>query len=141
MSSSRSVSSSSAGGGPRPRGGGPGEVVRFLAPRLPESQLSPSRRDPEIVAEQAYLDAVYDRLEAMRVSASSVADAYSDVRRGGTRQARLERDIAVETTHRRLAALDIGDTPLCFGRLDLTEGNRFYVGRLGVGDAAHTPPA
>ena len=81
--------------------------------------MSPSRRDPEVVAEQAYLDAVYDRLEAMRVSASSVADAYNDVRRGGTHQARLERDIAVETTHRRLAALDIGDTPLCFGRLDL----------------------
>jgi len=91
------------------------------------------------VAEQAYLDAVYERLEAMRVSASSVADAYNDVRRGGTHQARLERDIAVETTHRRLAALDIGDTPLCFGRLDLTEGSRFYVGRLGVDDAEHTP--
>ena len=101
--------------------------------------MSPSRRDPEILAEQAYLDAVYERLEAMRVSASSVADAYNDVRRGGTHQARLERDIAVETTHRRLAALDIGDTPLCFGRLDLIEGSRFYVGRLGVDDAEHTP--
>jgi DNA helicase IV len=101
--------------------------------------VSPSRRDPEIVAEQVYLDAVYDRLDAMRASASSVAAAYDDVRRGGTHQARLERDIAVETTHRRLAALDIGDTPLCFGRLDLVEGGRFYVGRLGVDDAEHTP--
>ncbi|MGZ6909202.1 MAG: HelD family protein, partial [Acidimicrobiia bacterium] len=101
--------------------------------------LSPSRRDPEIVAEQAYLDAVYERLEAMRTAASSVAAAYADVRRGGTHQARLERDIAVETTHRRLAALDIGDTPLCFGRLDLTDRGKFYVGRLGVDDAEHTP--
>ncbi len=101
--------------------------------------MSPSRQDPEIVAEQAYLDAVYDRLEAMKSSASSVAEAYADVRRGGTHQARLERDIAVDTTHRRLAALDIGDTPLCFGRLDLTDGGRFYVGRLGVDDAEHTP--
>lgn len=101
--------------------------------------MSPSRQDPEIVAEQAYLDAVYDRLEAMKTSASSVAEAYSDVRRGGTHQARLERDIAVETTHRRLAALDIGDTPLCFGRLDFAEDDRFYVGRLGVDDAEHTP--
>ena len=101
--------------------------------------MSPSRQDPEIVAEQAYLDAVYDRLEAMRSSASSVAEAYADVRRGGTHQARLERDIAVETTQRRLAALDIGETPLCFGRLDLDDGQRFYVGRLGVDDAEHTP--
>lgn len=101
--------------------------------------MSPSRQDPEIVAEQAYLDAVYERLEAMKTSASSVAAAYSDVRRGGTHQARLERDIAVETTHRRLAALDIGDTPLCFGRLDFAADDRFYVGRLGVDDAEHTP--
>lgn len=101
--------------------------------------MSPSRQDPEIVAEQAYLDAVYDRLEAMKTSASSVAEAYADVRRGGTHQARLERDIAVDTTHRRLAALDIGDTPLCFGRLDLIDDGRFYVGRLGVDDAEHTP--
>ncbi len=101
--------------------------------------MSPARQDPEIVAEQEYLDAVYDRLEAMREAAASVAEAYADVRAGGTHQARLERDIAVETTHRRLAALDIGDTPLCFGRLDLDDASRFYVGRLGVDDEEHTP--
>ncbi|MGZ6976884.1 MAG: helicase, partial [Acidimicrobiia bacterium] len=88
------------------------------------------RSDPEIVAEQAYLDAVYDRLDAMRESAERVAAVYGDVRQGGTHQARLERDIAVETTHRRLAALDIGDTPLCFGRIDRTDDSQFYVGRL-----------
>ena len=60
----------------------------------------------------------------MRESAERVAAAYEDVRAGGTHQARLERDIAVETTHRRLAALDIGDTPLCFGRIDWQDGDR-----------------
>ena len=40
-------------------------------------------------------------------------------RRGGTHQARLERDAAEDLTRRRLASLDIGDLPLCFGRLDL----------------------
>ncbi len=94
--------------------------------------------DPEIVAEQQYLDTVYERLDAMRLAASTVADAYGDVRRGGTHQARLERDIAVDHTQRRLAALEIGDTPLCFGRIDLDEGGRFYVGRLGVEDDEHT---
>ncbi|MGZ4799637.1 MAG: HelD family protein [Acidimicrobiia bacterium] len=97
------------------------------------------RSDPEIVAEQAYLDAVYDRLDAMRESAERVAAVYGDVRQGGTHQARLERDIAVETTHRRLAALDIGDTPLCFGRIDRTDDSQFYVGRLAVDDEDRTP--
>ncbi len=95
--------------------------------------------DPEVVAEQAYLDGVYERLDAMRRSAERVAEAFSDVRAGGTHQARLERDIAVETTHRRLAALDIGDAPLAFGRLDLRDGGRFYVGRLAVDDDDRTP--
>jgi DNA helicase IV len=95
--------------------------------------------DPEVVAEQAYLDGVYERLDAMRRSAERVAEAFSDVRAGGTHQARLERDIAVETTHRRLAALDIGDAPLTFGRLDLRDGSRFYVGRLAVDDEDRTP--
>jgi DNA helicase IV len=97
------------------------------------------RSDPEIAAEQAYLDAVYERLGAMRTAAESVAAAYGDVRAGGTHQARLERDIAVETTHRRLAALDIGDSPLCFGRIDWRDGDRFYVGRLAVDDEERTP--
>lgn len=97
------------------------------------------RSDPEIAAEQAYLDAVYDRLDAMRESAERVAAAFGDVRQGGTHQARLERDIAVETTHRRLAALDIGDTPLCFGRIDRVDDTQFYVGRLAVDDEDRTP--
>lgn len=95
--------------------------------------------NPEIAAEQVYLDAVYGRLEAMRQSASSVAEVYADVHQGGTHQARLERDIAVETTHRRLAALDIGDAPLCFGRIDGRDGDRFYVGRLAVDDEERSP--
>jgi DNA helicase IV len=97
------------------------------------------RLDPEVAAEQAYLDSVYDRLTAMRASAERVAAAYGDVRQGGTHQARLERDIAVETTHRRLAALDIGDAPLAFGRMDLVDDSTLYVGRLAVDDEDRTP--
>jgi DNA helicase IV len=96
-------------------------------------------RDPEIESEQAYLDAAYARLEAMRGAARQVRDAYADVRAGGTHQARLERDIAYDITQRRLADLDIGETPLCFGRLDLESGDPYYIGRLAVEDADHTP--
>ena len=52
---------------------------------------------------------------------SGCARAYADVRAGGTHQARLERDIAYDITQRRLADLDIGEAPLCFGRLDLED--------------------
>lgn len=95
--------------------------------------------DPEVAAEQAYVDGAYARLEAMREAAERVRAAYSDVRAGGTHQARLERDIAWDVTQRRLADLDIGDAPLVFGRLDLTDDQRWYVGRLAVEDDEHSP--
>lgn len=96
----------------------------------------------EIAFEQAYLDAAYARLDAMRQAASRVAETYAEVQRGGTHQARLERDVAITNTARRLAALDIGDAPLCFGRLDVgaeLEPGRYYVGRLAVDDEDHQP--
>ena len=102
-----------------------------------------SEPDPELVAEQRYVDRALARLDAMRGSASRVSEAYSEVQRGGTHQARLERDIAQDVTHRRLAALDIGDASLVFGRLDLQPGPdrepRLYVGRLAVDDVDRTP--
>ncbi len=95
--------------------------------------------DPELAAEQAYVTAAYARLEAMRAAAERVRTAYADVRAGGTHQARLERDIAWDVTQRRLADLEIGESPLVFGRLDLERGVRWYVGRLAVEDEGHTP--
>jgi DNA helicase IV len=119
------------------------------------------RVDAEIEAEQAYVDAAYARLEAMREAAERVREAYSDVRAGGTHQARLERDIAYEVTQRRLSELEIGDSPLVFGRLDLDpspvtplpserpaagvtplrspEAGPYYIGRFAVDDSHHTP--
>ena len=75
--------------------------------------------DPELAAEQRHIDAAYARLDAMRRAAERVAEGYTEVTRGGTHQARLEREAAEAYTRRRLAGLDIGDAPLCFGRLDL----------------------
>ena len=99
-------------------------------------------RDPELAAEQRYLDAAYARLDDMRRAAERVAEGYIDVQRGGTHQARLEREAAEAYTRRRLAALDIGDAPLCFGRLDLmppedadaVDVEPFYIGRMSVTD-------
>src|SRR5204862_3546512 len=98
----------------------------------------------EVAEEQAYVTRAYARLEAMRAAAERVRAAYADVRAGGTHQARLERDIAWDVTQRRLADLDIGEAPLVFGRLDMDrldreDGQSWYVGRLAVEDAEHTP--
>ncbi len=101
------------------------------------SDITP--RNAEIDAEQRYLDRAYARLDAMRDAARTVRDAYRDVRRGGTHQARLERDIAYDVTAKRLAVLEIGDAPLCFGRLDRDDATTLYIGRLGVDDEHYEP--
>ena len=98
-----------------------------------------SDEHPELSAEQRYVDAAYEWLDDMREAARGVARGYSEVGRGGTHQARLERDAAETVTRRRLAALDIGDLPLCFGRLDLDAGPTHYVGRVSVTDGEQTP--
>ena len=96
--------------------------------------------DPELAAEQRHIDAAYDRLETMRRAAEQVAGGYSDVQRGGTHQARLERDVAEAYTRRRLASFDIGDAPLSFGRLDMLPEATYksdgplYIGRISVND-------
>ena len=99
---------------------------------------------PELATEQAYIDAAYARLDAMRASAAAVAAGFAEVGAGGTHQARLERDVADSVTRRRLAALDIGDSALVFGRLDrnadLAPAERhFYIGRIAVNDEAQEP--
>jgi DNA helicase IV len=104
----------------------------------------PAPADPQVAEEQEYVTRAYARLEAMRAAAERVRAAYSDVRAGGTHQARLERDIAWDVTQRRLTDLEIGESPLIFGRLDMEreltgEQPRWYVGRLAVEDEQHTP--
>lgn len=93
----------------------------------------------ELAHEQDHIDRVYERLEAMRTEARRVAEAFTTGGAGGTHQARYERDVATEVTRRRLATLDIGAAPLCFGRIDRADGTRWYIGRVGVDDAEHAP--
>jgi DNA helicase IV len=109
---------------------------------------------PELASEQRHLDTAYARLDVMRRAAEQVAEGYTDVTRGGTHQARLEREAAEAYTRRRLANLDIGESPLCFGRLDLlptdpsdvnppdvnpSDTDPFYIGRISVTDDDLTP--
>ena len=60
--------------------------------------------------------------------------------RGGTTQARFEREAMLEATLARLTKLNIGDRSLVFGRIDPAgTGERFYIGRVGLWDADHDP--
>ncbi len=121
--------------------------LNWSVPKIHEGALltdsgpvSEPAADPELAAEQRHIDAAYDRLEAMRRAAEQVAGGYSDVQRGGTHQARLERDVAEAYTRRRLASFDIGDAPLSFGRLDMLPESTYksdgplYIGRISVND-------
>ena len=60
--------------------------------------------------------------------------------RGGTTQARFEREAMLGAALTRLTRLDIGDQSLVFGRIDpAATGERFYIGRVGLWDADHDP--
>ena len=98
------------------------------------------RSDPEIAAEQAYLDAVYDRLDAMR---DVGRERRGGLRRrapgrhppGPARTGHRGRDHPPpprRARHRRRAPLLRPDRPG-------DDGDRFYVGRLAVDDAERTP--
>jgi DNA helicase IV len=92
-----------------------------------------SRGSEEILHEQRYLDLLYKRLDALR---AHTEDQLSGVLRAGTgtQQARTERDTMATAGAGRIAQLDAAEEGLCFGRLDLVEGERRYVGRMGILD-------
>jgi DNA helicase IV len=54
----------------------------------------------------------------------------------GTPGARAERDAFVRLYSQRVRALQNVEQRLCFGRLDLVDGVRRYIGRIGISDEA-----
>ncbi|MBT5569559.1 MAG: AAA family ATPase [Acidimicrobiaceae bacterium] len=89
---------------------------------------------PELTAEQVYVDEAYACLEAARTRALELT-AMVEVGRGGTNQARFEREAIQESVSDRLDQLDMGDASLVFGRIDQEAdagGGRYYIGRVGV---------
>jgi DNA helicase IV len=75
---------------------------------------------------------LYEQLDAYR---NELLARLSDVRLSsaqGTHQWRSERDALARQYERRLNTLVIGDQPLYFGRLDLDDGARLHIGRVGI---------
>ncbi|MYW18056.1 AAA family ATPase [Streptomyces sp. SID2955] len=96
--------------------------------------------DDELRQEQEFIDGLYARVDVLRGEAEdSVADALAQGDK--PMQARLERDILVAERSGLLAALDAVDGSLCFGRIDLTDGTKHHIGRIGLreDDSARTP--
>ncbi len=65
-----------------------------------------------------------------------------EVGKGGTEQARWEREMIEGNIAQRLNSLQLGDASLVFGRIDRTQsegGDSFYIGRLAVADEQREP--
>ncbi|MBV9410675.1 MAG: AAA family ATPase [Acidimicrobiia bacterium] len=93
--------------------------------------------DPH-AAEQQYIDGLYRRLAELRAQTSA---RLAEVRLHQTRhqQALMERDAEIRLLEGALARYDVGGGALCFGRIDLEDSARYYIGRLGLSDEALDP--
>ena len=90
----------------------------------------------ELDVEQAYVSGLYAQLDVLRARAAAALD---EVRRAPvvpTPAGRAERDAFDAWHSERIARLAAVEDRLAFGRLDLGDGGRRYVGRLGLSDDA-----
>ncbi len=104
---------------------------------MSQSQIStrkecPSSENSELAREQAYLTLLYARLDAMRAQTSArLTQARLDPTAEND-QAAAERESFARLYEDRSAELRAAERNLCFGRLDLDDGEHYYVGRLGL---------
>src|SRR6478735_2983613 len=95
-------------------------------------------RNDELRLEQEVVDTLYARLDELRASARARLDGVRRSGPSGSPQNRSERDAFATLYEDRVAQLDAVEDRLAFGRLDLDDGTRRYVGRIGLTDADHT---
>ncbi|WP_062072770.1 HelD family protein [Demequina sediminicola] len=90
-------------------------------------------------AEQRIVDGLYSRLDELR---DETDRRLTEIRRAGpsgSPQNRSERDAFATLYEDRIMQLDAVEDRLCFGRLDLANAERLYVGRIGLSDEDHAP--
>lgn len=102
----------------------------------------PRVRRAEIAAEQSHVDRVYARLAELRAQAEAMRAKGYELGHGAQTEAvfeqasmLFERDMMVFHANQTLQTLDAEYEGLVFGRLDHTNGETIYVGRLGIRDA------
>ncbi|NGY62735.1 AAA family ATPase [Lentzea sp. NEAU-D13] len=97
------------------------------------SSPSDDLRLAEMEPEQEYVAMLYGRLDDLREQTSKRL-AQSLRQTGGTHQMRSERDTSVAMYTDQLAQYSAVENGLAFGRLDFHNGDRFYIGRIGLFD-------
>jgi DNA helicase IV len=108
---------------------------------------TPSPLERELAIEQAHVDLVYKHLKKATKSAKKIANQGQKIFRSNNQTwvreedgtALFERDAFAFAAARRLAELDAEHEGLVFGRLDHTDGEIRYIGRLGVRDDEYEP--
>ncbi|MFC8043003.1 RNA polymerase recycling motor ATPase HelR [Nocardia sp. NPDC057353] len=88
--------------------------------------------DAELRDERTYVAGLYARLDSERAAAR---ERHAVALRSPGNSA-VERDAEVRALARTVERLDVADNGLCFGRLDTVTGERSYIGRIGLFDAA-----
>ncbi len=85
----------------------------------------------ELDREQDYITLLYTRLDDLKDRAT--ARLGSVLRQGGgTHQARVERETFSAMYRQQISQFDAAENGLCFGRLEFSDGELRYIGRLGI---------
>src|SRR5690349_2520173 len=90
-----------------------------------------SSSNADIDSEQAYLTALYQRLDQLREQADSRLKAIL-LEAGGTPQGRTQREATRAHYAEQLAQMNSVENGLCFGRLDFSADQPRYIGRIGL---------
>ncbi|MGA0980121.1 MAG: AAA family ATPase, partial [Candidatus Nanopelagicales bacterium] len=85
------------------------------------------------------MGSLYDRLDEVRQRTRDDLRRAQHDQTAGTPAALTEQDAFVKLYTERLQALEAAETRLCFGRLDLSDGQSRYIGRLGLADDDQRP--
>jgi DNA helicase IV len=91
----------------------------------------------ERAVEQAEVDRLYQRLDRVRATMRRRLVRVRKEGPSGSPQNRSERDAFATMYEDRLASLNAVEERLVFGRLDLSDGNIRYIGRIGLADEHH----
>ncbi|GAA4087874.1 AAA family ATPase [Nonomuraea soli] len=94
----------------------------------------PITTNSELAKEQEYVSRLYDRLDVLRERTQRQLKEILATGAVGTHQNRSERDDFAVMYANRLARLWAVERGLAFGRLDQADGDRFYIGKLGLTD-------
>jgi DNA helicase IV len=111
----------------------------LLLPRFKNSTIreTASTSVAELAQEQAYVTMLYERLDVLRAVTEHRLGAVHLGPTAENDQGWSERESFAQLYRDRAAELDAAERNLCFGRLDFDDGDRFYIGRLGLRSDDH----